>query len=109
MPGSAKTDQEELEVFHAFATAARLSVDSALKATPPQPDIRCELNGILYFFELGEITDQGLARMTASALGTMQITGLRRGYSQEEPLNYILGKKAGGSYETGPSPTDLVL
>lgn len=55
---------QELRAFLGFIDASRLPADraTAVCLDPPYPDISCRLGSSPYFFELGEVTDEGLAR-----------------------------------------------
>ena len=60
-------DQKKIKesiVFVSFATDSGLvnSPFDHVNEDPPLPDIRSEIDGQPYYFELGEITDEGLAR-----------------------------------------------
>jgi hypothetical protein len=99
----------ELRAFLGFVGVCRLPVEHATVtcSDPPYPDIRCTLDGPLHFFELGEVTDQGLASRYSESLRTGKITG--GFYSQDEPLRSILMSKAQKTYLTDGAPVDLVL
>jgi hypothetical protein len=60
-----------------------------------------------YLFELGEVTDEGLAQRYSESLRTGRITG--GSHSQAEPLTSILGSKGQKTYETDGVPLDLLL
>jgi hypothetical protein len=109
LPNSKKTELEELEIFRAFAAAARIDFDSGseVSAPIPEPDIRCTINGDLHCFELGEITDQPVARSTADALKYDEPRGTA--YSQTEPFVYIIRKKRTKTYATNGATVHLVL
>ena len=109
LPNGTKTELEELEVFDAFTAVAGLAVDpdSRVNAPIPEPDIRCTIRGALHYFELGEITDQSVARATADALKYDEPRGTA--FSQIEPFAYIIGKKRTKIYRTNAAPVELVL
>ena len=109
LPNNKKTELEELEVFNAFAVAAEVDVDSGsgVNAQSPEPDIRCAIKGDLHYFELGEITDQSVARCTADALKYDEPRGTA--FSQAEPFAYMIGKKRTKTYATKGAPVELVL
>ncbi len=110
LPSSRKTEIEELEVFNDFATHvpdAHIDSGSGINATRPQPDIRCTVASILLYFELGEITDQRVARSRTDAIKHMEPRGCA--YSQEDPFEYIIKKKCTRSYQTNGSPVELLL
>src|SRR5579872_4290896 len=104
LTSSEKTELEELEVFGAFAEVADIDVDSKswVSASPPEPDIRCVIKGNPHYFELGEITDQSVARCTADALKYDEPRGTA--FSQSEPFAYIIGKKCTKTYATNGAP-----
>jgi hypothetical protein len=99
----------ELRAFLGFAKAARLPIalSTVVCLDPPYPDIRCSLDSTPYFFELGEVTDQGLAQRYGESLRTGAITG--GWFSQEVPLKRIFTSKTQKRYETGGAPVDLLL
>lgn len=99
----------ELRVFLGFAKASGLRIDpfSAVCLDPPYPDICCELSSSSHFFELAEITDQGLARRYSESLKTGRITG--GWFSQDEPLESIIVSKVQKTYQTDSAPVDLLL
>jgi|SRR5579863_894166 len=99
----------ELRAFLEFVKASSLAIDpsSAVCLDPPYPDIGCRLLSSPYFFELGEVTDEGLARRYSESLRTGRITG--GSYSQDEPLKSIITSKAQKTYQTGGVPVDLLL
>src|SRR5437764_15075282 len=74
---------------------------------PPRPDIQCQIAGSPYLFELGEITDECLAKNFSRSLRTGEISG--GAFSQEGPFIRMFRKKATRSYETNGAPVDLVL
>jgi hypothetical protein len=99
-----------MATFLGFVRAAGLNVDpgSPLNAKPPQPDIACTVDGAQYFFELGEITDEGLAKDVNTSL----LTGVDSEggfFSEEIPLIRIIRKKLASRYQTNGVPLDLVL
>jgi hypothetical protein len=109
LPGDAKKEMNELQVFRAFAKAAPIwiEVNSDRNVAPPEPDIRCSIDGSPYYFELGEITDRGVARNYAIALKTDEQTG--GAFSQKIPFASILSSKATKTYVTSGAPVDLLL
>ena len=68
LTGNAKKEVAELSTFMEFAKAAHLPLESVENARPPRPDIRCQINGDEYWFELGRITDTELAKDEQNAL-----------------------------------------
>ncbi|HET9177925.1 MAG TPA: hypothetical protein VFQ24_06165 [Terriglobia bacterium] len=100
----------ELRVFMGFASVSGLSIDlsSVESIDSPFPDIRCNLSGSPYFFELAEVTDENLARRYNESLRTRKITG--GSYSHDEPLiKRIITFKSQKNYQTKGAPIDLVL
>src|ERR1041385_5720319 len=53
LPGSVKTEMNELEVFRAFEAVADIGIDagSAQNAKAPEPDIWCAIDGNPHYFE----------------------------------------------------------
>jgi hypothetical protein len=100
---------QELRAFLGFAKASSLPVDpsTVVCLDPPYPDLRCTINSSPYLFELGEVTDEGLARGYSDSLKTGRVTV--GWYSQDEPLSSILTLKAQKTYQTDGHPVDLVL
>jgi len=105
-------DQKKIEeslAFIGFVSASDLPIDPLCHENedPPLPDIRSTLDGVTYYFELGEITDEGLARRASRSRKTGQITfGF---FSQEDPLLKMLREKCARSYPTKDAPVDLLL
>lgn len=99
----------ELRAFLGFVEASGLNIDraTAVCLDPPSPDIRCSLGSSRYFFELGEVTDEGLARRYSDSLKTGRITG--GWFSQDEPLTSMITSKGQKAYQTDGAPIDLVL
>jgi len=83
------------------------ALHSGANAQAPEPDIRCTIGGVLHCFELGEITDQPVARTTADALKYDEPRGTA--FSQTEPLTYIIAKKGTKTYTTNGAAVDLIL
>lgn len=84
----------ERQIFIEFANAAQLNLDpdSVKSERPPKPDISCRIAGELHYFELAEVTDEGLARRLSIALKEMRITG--GALSQRRPLVKAFTDKA---------------
>jgi hypothetical protein len=101
-------DEWERKIFGDFAAAAGLAPDhgSVTSGVPPQPDIRYTIGGVERWAELVEITDEDLAERHMTSLKTMKITG--GAFSQREPLERSIRKKAGKAYQTKGSRLDLV-
>lgn len=100
---------EESKVFVGFVSASGLSIDpyDHENEDPPIPDIRATIAGETYYFELGEITDQGLAWAMADSLKTGEITGCA--FSQLDPLLKMFKSKCSTQYQTCGNPVDLLL
>lgn len=103
-----KAERERI-IFQRFASAAgqRAEHGSINSERPPKPDISCIIEGVKHHFELGEITDQGLASRLAQALREMRITG--GFFSQDKPLLSLISQKATKNYGDLEGPLDLVL
>lgn len=99
----------ELRAFVGFGNASGLTIrpNSVVCLDPPRPDIGCRLGSSPYLFELGEVTDEDLARRYSKCVRMGQITG--GFYSQAEPLKRMIESKAQKAYECDGAPTDLVL
>ena len=106
LTGNAKKEAFEMSVFHEFAKAADLTVESPENAKPPHPDIRCTVDGREYWFELGRITDPKLARAVSSKWPDDPKSF---SFEQKEPFVRIIEKKSAAKYETNGCPVDLVL
>lgn len=65
------------------------------------------IDGREYFFELGEITDEALAKGIADSVKTGTVSGCAR--SQEKPLAKMLKQKCEKRYETNGARVDLLL
>ncbi len=106
---SVKKEMNELEIFSAFMKVAPMPIqaDSERNVAPPEPDICCTIDGSPYYFELGEITDQALARNHAIMFKTDEPTG--GAFSQDTPFASMLSSKAAKTYATAGAPLDLLL
>jgi hypothetical protein len=96
--------------FREFAPISSLDIDprTIQNCLPPEPDIRCRVSGALHYFELGEVTDQGLAREAGIAAKQGQdIFG--GSLSQLGPLRRIFEQKQVKTYSTSGHPLDLLL
>jgi hypothetical protein len=104
-----KQKVEESKVFVGFVSASGLSCDpyDHENQDPPLPDIRATIAGKSHYFELGEITDQGLAWATGDLLKTGEITGCP--FSQLDPLLKMFRSKCTTQYQTAGNPVDLLL
>jgi hypothetical protein len=101
-------DEWERKIFGEFAEVAGLGIDpgSIVSGVPPRPDIRYTISGVIGWFELVEITDEGLARNHMTSLKTGAITG--GAFSQRSPLERSMRTKAGKTYETNGTRLDLL-
>jgi hypothetical protein len=99
----------ESRAFISFANATKLISDpfEHSNESPPKPDIRTSIDGQNYYFELGEITDQGLARNIHIAQKTKEVSGCT--LSQVDPLAKMLKQKCEKKYETNDAHVDLLL
>ena len=104
-----KKQIKESKVFIGFVRVSGLSIDSEdhENTEPPVPDILASVEGEAYYFELGEIADQGLAWATSVSVNTGEITGCP--FSQTEPLLKMFREKCAKSYLTNGAPVDLLL
>ena len=109
LSGDEKKQAFESEVFLSFAGATNLVADPLTHSNGErgQPDICTEINDSEYYFELGEITDEGFAQHIANSLKTKEVSVCA--LSQEEPLARMLEQKCRKKYETNGSPVDLLL
>jgi hypothetical protein len=110
LPNSRKTEVEEMQVFETFAAAvaeARVDSGSGINAVSPEPDVRCTVTGARHYFELGEITDQPVAKSMADAIKSDEPRGCA--FSQDRPFAYIIDKKRSRTYTTSGAPVELVL
>lgn len=104
--GDAKKAAFELSAFVEFAKAAALVVDGPENGEQGCPDIKCKIDGQEYWFELGRITDETLARQIN---GVWPQNPQPFKFGQKEPLEGIMKRKAGKTYQTAGRPVDLVL
>jgi len=99
----------ESKVFIGFAKVSGVVVAPFEhdNAEPPFPDIRVIVQDSTYYFELGEITDEGLARGVSDAIKTGNNTG--GPFSEGDPLLRMFREKCLRTYSTDGNPVDLVL
>lgn len=105
----------EWKTFRAFVQTSGLDIDPRSiemcdpnAASPPLPDVRCLVSGQLEYFELGEVTDESVARTASIAMKNRQ--GVYGGFmSQRKPLIRIFLKKCRNRYTTNGRPLHLVL
>jgi len=110
--GSACNDerkrQSELDSFRSFASASGLEIDqgSETNTPPPKPDIKCEISGQSYYFELAQIINPNVAERINPKCQQIKV-----GFSfdQEAPLVEAIKRKRLKKYETKGAPVDLIL
>lgn len=109
-PSSVRKELAEMRAFLGFIEAAEIGIDldSPANEKPPRPDISCTIDGDPYFFELGEVTDQSLARDVSMSARDGE-DGDGGFFDEDEPLLRIIRKKTLSTYQTGGAPLDLVL
>ncbi len=110
LPSAKKKELAEMKAFMGFADAAKLKVDpgSPVNEVPPLPDISCKIAGAACYFELGEITDEKVAKEVNTSMRTGE-DGDGTDFSEHDPLIRIIRKKAVSTYGTDGAPLDLVL
>jgi hypothetical protein len=96
-------------MFTSFAKDTGLIADpyNHFNENPQRPDIRTTIKRHDYYFELGEITDQGLAERVSVSMKSKKFSGCA--FSQGEPLEKMLRQKCQKTYQTGRAPVDLLL
>lgn len=96
--------ETEKEVFSQFAKAAGLRIGSIHKCFPPEPDLRCTVEGEgMVAFELAEICAEDVAVRIAHALANSG-----EAISTADPSERVLRKKLGCRYEAS-HPIELLL
>jgi hypothetical protein len=107
-PEERKQANESL-VFISFMYETKLIADPFEHSNENQlrPDVLTYVDGCEYFFELGEVTDEALAKSIGDSMKTKTISGCA--FSQEEPLAKMLKQKCEKRYETGGASVDLLL
>ena len=105
----------EWKTFRGFAAASGLDIDPRSietfdpnAASPPLPDIGCLVAAQPAYFELGEVTDEDLAR-TASIAQKNREPVYGGAFLQRQPLVRIFLKKCRKRYTTNGCPLHLVL
>ena len=102
-------DSHEREVFREFARVTGLVVEAGTveSCTPPEPDIRCEVDGQAVYFELGRLLDRGMQRLKLRVLrGRTVSTGDE---DVRLPERELLRTKLEKTYLTSGEPIHLVL
>lgn len=96
--------------FRKFAKVAPIEIDPRTIESrfPPEADILCRISGKPHYFELGEVTDERLAR-TATTAARAGETIFGGSYLQLEPLCRIYAQKCSKSYETQGRELHLLL
>jgi hypothetical protein len=109
MSSDERKRMSELRVFLDFAEAAHLPIQHGTVQCfePPHPDLGCEMDGALHFFELGEVTDSDVARRRSQLLREMKPLG--GCFNQEKPLRSIILSKSRIRYQASGAPISLVL
>ena len=100
----------EYLTFLNFAKVSPLDIDPrSIENRPvPEPDILCNVAGAGEYFELGEVTDEGLAKRASIA----ERAGLDTHFgsmSQFEPLLKMITQKCSKTYSTNRLPVSLLL
>lgn len=100
----------ELKTFLSFATASSLDIDprTIQNRDVPEPDILCGVAGKPHYFELGELTDEGIPRAESAArkIGDDVYGG---SCSWQDPLEKMIFEKCQNVYELNGLPASLVL
>jgi hypothetical protein len=111
LPGSARQELDEMEIFCRFSKAARLDIEpgSTKNEQPRRPDISCRIAGQVVFFELGRIVDEKVAREVFYP--TLRTGGMSvpTAYDPVGAFIRMVQSKANKKYDTDDSPVDLVL
>ncbi len=99
----------ESKAFVRFVIASGLVGDpfDHENENPPLPDIRSRIDGQTYYFEVGQIVDEELARRATISEKTGKITG--GAFSELVPLLKMFREKCANSYPTNGAPVDLLL
>lgn len=99
----------ESKVYWGFVKESGIPADPFMHENedPPLPDISTTIQGDSYYFELGEITDEALARAAADAEKTGENIGTS--FSELDPLLRMFREKCLKKYQTDGKPVDLVL
>jgi hypothetical protein len=107
-------DQQKLYrewlTFRDFARVAPLDIDprTVQNCEPPQPDITCQISRQRHYFELGEVTDETVARR--AGIAAKQGDDIFGGsVSQLSALWWVFGQKCSKKYVTSGCPLHLLL
>jgi hypothetical protein len=106
----------EWEIFTGFCQAVGFAIDPAevvmldpSSSRPPPPDLKCIVDGLPHFFELGEIIQQDIA-WALSRLESRPIVEPHMPLDTVlEPLEIILNKKLNNDYDAQARPISLLL
>jgi hypothetical protein len=112
MTGLNREEQKALRertIFAQFAEVAGLQVEPAsiTSERPPKPDVSCLIEGEPHYFEMCEVTDEGLAARITQSIKTMSITA--GFFRQDGPLLKVLEDKAQKDYETNEGKLELLI
>jgi hypothetical protein len=112
--GDLSQDQQKLYrewlTFRDFARTAPLDIDprTVENCEPPLPDIRCRISQEEHYFELGEVTDETLAKQ--AGIAAKQGDGIFGGsVSQLSALCRIFQQKCSKEYVTNGRQLHLLL
>ena len=102
--------EHERQVFLEFAEAARLGVDadSISACEPPQPDIRCLVNGTPTYFELARLLNKAMQKLRLKAMRQAPVP-FALDPSVQLPEREVLSAKLRKHYECGDIPVELIL
>jgi len=105
-----RREQREQQFFTAFAKHGPLNINlaSLQSCQPPMPDIRCEIDGNNYFFELAEVVPEEQAQALAT-IGMYTIMIPDKSERGPRAMANILRQKKLKDYDTGGAPVDLLL
>ena len=92
-------------MFLEFARAANLSLDitTLVVRKPPEPDVRCNLNGEIVYFELGRLLSEGMQKRRLRALKQAP-DPVAVDSMVQLPEREMLKKKLDNRYQTDGAP-----
>jgi len=103
-------EYREWFTFTRFARASKLDIDprTIQNRKVPEPDILCEVAGTGHYFEMGEVTDQTIAKNASIAdkVGADIHGGF---YSQDAPVEKMIFQKCSKAYALDGLPASLLL
>jgi hypothetical protein len=115
-PEDLDKETHEQMIFKDFVRAAGLHVllGSIHSKEPPLPDISCELDGQLHYFELTRASDQKIANDVGALLKNTYKTGTggvgqAMSYDDREMLRTAIERKNNKTYKTNGAPIDLLV